>query len=167
MAPTKKRSPKNLPAAKKPARKQPEHPARATAMPPGLNRDGRLYFAPPGGYAALPFSSGVLASSTFYVAGHIGLVPGTRSVPADPDDEARLLLDGVRGTLAKAGLTMDDLVSVQIFCSDVSLFDRFNLIYRTYFTEPLPARAFLGSGPLLFGARFEICAVAVKRNSGR
>jgi 2-iminobutanoate/2-iminopropanoate deaminase len=70
------------------------------------------------------------------------------------------MLDGFRATLEKAGLTMQDLVYVQIFCSDVSLFDRFNVIYRTYFKEPLPARAFIGSGPLLFGAHFEIQGIA-------
>ncbi len=167
MPPAKKRAPKNQPAAKKPAGRKSAPQARATAIQAGSSRDDRLYIPPPGGYAALPFSSGVFAGGTFYLAGHIGLEPGTLNVPADPDQEARLLLDGMRATLSKAGLTMDDLVSVQIFCADVSLFDRFNLIYRAYFTEPLPARAFLGSGPLLFGARFEICAVAVKRTSGR
>jgi enamine deaminase RidA (YjgF/YER057c/UK114 family) len=59
-------------------------------------------------------------------------------------------------------MTMDDLVQLQVFCSDVSLWERFNAVYRTYFTSRLPARAFLGSGTLLFGARFELQGVAVK-----
>jgi 2-iminobutanoate/2-iminopropanoate deaminase len=164
MAPKKKQSPKYRPVARKPARTQ---SAPLAARQGGWKREGRTYLPPPGRYAALPFSTGVFSGNTFYVAGHIGLVPGTRTVPADPEDEARLLLDGLRATLAQVGLRMDDLVSVQIFCSDVSLFDRFNLIYRAYFTEPLPARAFLGSGPLLFGARFEICAIALKRIADR
>ena len=58
---------------------------------------------------------------------------------------------------------VDDLVSVQVFCSDVSHYDSFNRVYRTYFTKEFPARAFLGSGPLLFGARFEVQGIAVKR----
>jgi 2-iminobutanoate/2-iminopropanoate deaminase len=78
------------------------------------------------------------------------------------ESEVRLMMDSFRETLAKAEMTLQDLVSVQIFCPDVSLFDRFNAIYRTYFIEPLPARAFIGSGPLLFGARFEIQGIAVK-----
>ncbi len=73
------------------------------------------------------------------------------------------LMDSIRDTLSKANLTLQDLVSVQIFCSDVSFFDRFNAVYGTYFHEPFPARAFLGSGPLLLGAHFEIQGVAVKR----
>lgn len=167
MARAKRQSPKSRPASKNQAQKQSVAGSEPLETQAGWKRDGRIYLPPPGGYAALPFSSGVFAGDTFYVAGHIGFDPETRKVPANPDDEARLMLDGVRGTLAKAGLAMDDIVSVQVFCSDVSLFDRFNVIYRTYFTEPLPARAFLGSGPLLFGARYEICATAVRKSPGR
>jgi enamine deaminase RidA (YjgF/YER057c/UK114 family) len=58
---------------------------------------------------------------------------------------------------------MDDLVSVQIFCSDVSQYDAFNTVYRTFFKQEYPARAFLGSGTLLNNARFEVQAIAVKR----
>jgi enamine deaminase RidA (YjgF/YER057c/UK114 family) len=65
--------------------------------------------------------------------------------------------------LAEAGMTMNDLVNVQVFCSDVALFDTWNQVYRTYFSQPFPARAFVGSGPLLFGARFEMQAIAVRR----
>ncbi len=64
-----------------------------------------------------------------------------------------------------AGLTMDDLVSVQIFCSDVSFFESFNSVYRTYFHGEYPARAFLGSGKLLFDARFEVQGIAVRHSA--
>jgi 2-iminobutanoate/2-iminopropanoate deaminase len=110
----------------------------------------------------LPYNDAVVVGDTVYLSGRIGLDPATRKPPADPDQEARIMLDSLRDVLALEGLTMDDLVQVQIFCSDVSLFDRFNAIYRTYFTGSLPARAFLGSGPLLFGARFEIIGIARK-----
>ena len=53
--------------------------------------------------------------------------------------------------------------SVQIFCPDVANYDAFNKVYRTYFTQEYPARAFIGSGPLLQGAKFEIQGIAVKR----
>lgn len=109
-----------------------------------------------------PFSGGVLVGNTFYLAGKIGLT-ADRKIPATPEEEARIVLDDVKATLAKVGMTMDDLVSVQIFCSDVKHYDAFNRVYRTYFTKEFPARAFLGAGTLLFGARFEVQAVAVRR----
>jgi 2-iminobutanoate/2-iminopropanoate deaminase len=112
--------------------------------------------------ANLPFSDAVWHGDTLYLSGHIGLDPKTGKPGTTPEEEARLVLDGIKQTLEAAGLTMDDLVSVQIFCSDVSLFDRFNAVYRTYFKKEFPARAFLGSGPLLFGARFEVQGIAAK-----
>ena len=69
----------------------------------------------------------------------------------------------VKATLQKAGLTMDDLVSVTIYCTDLSLYDKFNGIYRGYFHEHYPARAFLGVDKLVRGAHFEIQAIAVKK----
>lgn len=116
----------------------------------------------PSGYGPLPFSSGVMAGGAFYMSGHIGLDPATKKPPPDADQEARLMLDSFRQTLSRAGLGTDDLVFVQVFCSDLSLFDRFNALYRTYFAREFPARAFIGSGPLLFGARFEIQGIAVE-----
>ena len=111
----------------------------------------------------LPYSHVVVADDTVWVAGTIGIDPATGRAPADPATEARLALDGVRDKLALAGLTMDDLVSVQVFCTDLALYETFNEIYRGYFARTFPARAFVGSGPLLRGGRFEICAVAARR----
>lgn len=130
-------------------------------MPPSSSR---MHVPPPGGAGTRPYSSGVLVNDTFYASGHVGFLPGTRNVPADLDEEIRIMMDGFRDTLARAGLTMGDLVSVQIFASDMKLFDRFNAIYVTYFQPPLPARAFLGAAGLVNGAHFEILGVAVKRS---
>lgn len=123
----------------------------------------RKYVNLPGRAVAAPFSDAVLVGDTLYLAGRLGFVPGTRQIPASAEEEARNVLDQFKAVLAEAGMTMDDLVSVQVFCSDVSLFDTWNKVYPAYFGKELPARAFIGSGPLLFGARFEMQAIAVRR----
>ena len=130
----------------------------------GVAQESRRYIAPrtPADTTVTPFSGAVLVGNTLYLSGKIGLTPD-RKVPPSPAEEARIVLDDVKATLTAAGMTMDDLVSVQIFCSDVSHYDAFNRVYRTYFTREFPARAFIGSGTLLFGARFEVQAIAVKR----
>ena len=112
---------------------------------------------------ARPFSDAVLVDEkTLYLSGRLGLKPGVDQIPDDVIEEAHLLLTGIRDVLAMVGMTMDDLVSVQIYSPDIGLWGTFNEVYRQYFTGPLPARAFLGSGPLLFGARFEMLGVAVR-----
>lgn len=111
----------------------------------------------------LPFSDGIQVGNTLYLSGKLGIDPQSGNPPADPEQEARLVLDGIKATLAAAGMTMDDLVTVTVYCPDLSLYDKFNGIYRTYFSKDFPARAFIGSGPLLRGARFEVQAIAIKR----
>ena len=74
--------------------------------------------------SALPFSDAVLVGDTLYLAGRIGIDPVTGQAPADVDAEIELLFDGVQAVLGEAGMTMDDLVSVQIFSPDLSLWDR-------------------------------------------
>ena len=59
---------------------------------------------------------------------------------------------------------MDDVVSVQIFCPDLKLYDTFNNVYKTYFHGDYPARAFLGVNQVLHNGRFEVMGIAVKRS---
>jgi reactive intermediate/imine deaminase len=110
-----------------------------------------------------PFSGGVFVGDTLYLAGMIAARDKDGRVPADPKAEAKDVLDQVQATLKEAGLTMDELVSVQIFCSDVNHYAAFNEVYRGYFKKEFPARAFIGSGRLLFDARFEVQGIAARR----
>lgn len=109
-----------------------------------------------------PFSGAVLVGDTLYLSGQLGLGPD-RKPPQDVSAEAKLVMDAVKAQVVAAKMTMDDLVYVQIFCSDVAHYDAFNAVYRTYFTKEFPARAFIGSGKLLFDARFEVQGIAVRR----
>src|SRR5208282_602203 len=95
----------------------------------------RKYIVKPrgGDLKALPFSDGVLVGNTLYIAGHIGLDAQTSLPPASAEDEARLVMEGVKQTVEAAGLSMDDVVSLQIFCTDLKLYDTFNGVYKTYF----------------------------------
>lgn len=114
--------------------------------------------------AQLPFSDAILAGNTLYLAGRIGLDAKTGKPPEKIEDEIKLLLDGEKEVLAQAGMTMDYLVYVQIACTDLTLFEKFNPIYKSYFTtKDLPAREFIGAGSLLRGGHFELQAIAVKR----
>ena len=101
-----------------------------------------------------------MADGTLYLSGMLGVIDG--EVPSTPEEETRLIMEQFKATLAEAGMTMDDLVSVTIYCSDVSHYAACNSGYRSYFSGYYPSRAFLGSGNLLFDARFEMQGIAVK-----
>jgi len=110
-----------------------------------------------------PFSNAILAGDTLYLAGNIGIDPKTGKAPEKIEDELKILFDSYKATLAKAGMTMDDLVYVQIFCTDLAYYDKFNAAYRAQFSKDFPARAFIGAGSLLRGGHFEMQAIAVRR----
>ncbi len=118
----------------------------------------------PGKSTELPFSDAILSGNTLYLAGRLGLDPKTGKAPEKIEDEIKILLDSEKDVLAAAGMTMDDLVYVQIACTDLSLFEKFNPIYKSYFsTKDYPAREFIGAGSLLRGGHFELQAIAVKK----
>jgi len=111
----------------------------------------------------LPFSDAVLVGNTLYMAGTIGLDPKTGQPPVSAEDEAKLVMDATRQTVEAAGFSMDDVVSIQIFCTDLKLYETFNNIYKTYFHDNFPARAFIGVNQLVRNGRFEVMGIAVKK----
>jgi 2-iminobutanoate/2-iminopropanoate deaminase len=130
---------------------------------PAKTKAVRRYINLPDRRERLPFSDAVLVGDTLYLSGRIGIDPASGTAPDDVNQELRLLFDGFETVLAEAGMNMDDLVWVQVYSPDISLWEHFNAAYLQRFSKELPARAFIGSGKLLLGGRFEMLGVAVKR----
>ena len=126
-------------------------------------QSGRRAINLPGRTTQAPFSDAILAGDTLYLSGRLGMDLATGQPPAEAQQEARNVLDQIRSVLEAAGMTMDDLVTVQVFCADVDDYADFNTVYTSYFAGDPPARAFVGSGTLLRGARFEVMGIAVRR----
>ena len=106
-----------------------------------------------------PYSAAVKAGDTLYVAGV------TDRGGATPTDSAQRVMDSFKRSVEAGGLTMDDLVWVQVFSSNLADYEAFNAVYRTYFKGPMPARAYLGVDHLLGNARFEVMGIAVHRTN--
>ena len=109
-----------------------------------------------------PYSAAVLAGDTLYVAGTTDTDPDTGKLAPDAAAGARVVMDKIKHAVEAGGMTMDDLVWVQVFATDLNNYAAFNTVYRSYFKGPMPARAFIGAGALLGGAHFEVMGVAVK-----
>lgn len=138
----------------------------------GLAAQDRAHFPPvgppPAGLPAdarAPFSSAVLAGDTLYLAGVLDLDPATRRPGTSPEQSARLVMDAFKASVEAAGFAMDDLVSVQVFATDLDSFDAFGRVYQEYFAGPLPARTFVGVAGLMGGAHFEVTGIAVRSGS--
>jgi 2-iminobutanoate/2-iminopropanoate deaminase len=133
-------------------------------MSPRLDRSRRSINLP-NRAANLPFSDAVLVDGTLYISGRIGIDPAAGVAPPQVERELELLFAGFSSVLNEAGMSWDDLVWVQVFSPDLTLWDRFNAEYVKHFQGDFPARAFLGSAPLLRNGRFEMMGIAVKRSS--
>ena len=127
-----------------------------------MSSQSRRYINLPNRPVGLPFSDAVLVGDTLYISGRIGLDPATGEAPESVDAELKLLFVGFQSVLGEAGMSMDDLVWVQVYSPDVSLWQQFNAAYVKLFSREFPARAFLGSGKLLMKGRFEMLGIAVK-----
>lgn len=117
----------------------------------------------PAGFASVPFSDAVLVGNTLYMAGTIGLDLKTGQPPESAEEEAKLVMNATKETVEAAGLTMDDVVEIQVFCTDLKLYETFNNVYKTYFHGDYPARAFIGVDKLVRNGRFEVMGIAVKK----
>jgi len=108
------------------------------------------------------FSGAVMVGNTLYVSGMTDSDPRTGAISPDAKAAALIVLNKIKAQVEHAGLTMDDLVWVQIFAADLKDYAAFNQVYRSFFKRELPARAFLGAANLLGQAHFEIMGIAVK-----
>lgn len=111
----------------------------------------------------LPYSPGILAGDTLYLAGQLGRDPATaKLVPGGIEGETRQTLTNLREVLREAGMDFGDVVSVTAYLVDFKEFDAYNKVYREFFPKDPPARATVGVAALNQGGRIELQMIAVK-----
>jgi 2-iminobutanoate/2-iminopropanoate deaminase len=104
-----------------------------------------------------PYSALVESGDFVFVAGRIG------ATQADFETEARTTIGAVEVELARAGLSLADVVQATCYLTDIGLYARFNAVYAEQVPKPWPARAVVGVSGLPAGARVEIAVVARRR----
>ena len=93
-----------------------------------------------------PFSAAVRTGNLLFVSGQVGICEG--NVGSGIEEQTRFTLEAMRDVLSQAGCTLDDVVKVTVFLTDMSLWPKMNDVYREYFTTDLPARSTLGANGL-------------------
>ena len=126
-----------------------------------LQADDRKPVRPANSSPSGPFSPGILAGGTLYVSGQLGR-DAAGKIPEAFDDEVKQSLENAGKVLKEAGYSFSDAVAVQVYMTDMTLFDSMNKIYVTYFPEPRPARTTVGVAKLVGTARIEITVTAWK-----
>ncbi len=120
-------------------------------------------FAPAAGANAPMFSPGILVDGTLYISGQLGTDLKTQQIPAEFEQEVKASLANIGIILKAAGMGYEDVVSVQVYLSDMDLFPRMNAVYSGVFKAPRPTRSTVGVSKLARpNARIEITVTAHK-----
>ncbi|MDX1980925.1 MAG: RidA family protein [Bryobacteraceae bacterium] len=111
------------------------------------------------------FSHGILAGDTLYVSGQVGRgADGKR--PESFEDEVKATFGSIEGILKAGGMGFEDVVQVNVYLTDMTLFDRMNKVYVTFLPEPRPTRTTVGVSSLVGNYRIEITVTARKAGAG-
>ncbi|MBW2219520.1 MAG: RidA family protein [Deltaproteobacteria bacterium] len=113
-----------------------------------------------------PYSQGILVDQWLFVSGQIGLIPTTGELKNNNfSDEVNQTLSNMWQILKEADLDIRDIVSVDVYLTDINNFSRFNEIYSLFMGEVKPARAVVEVSALPRGAEVEIKCIAHKNGN--
>jgi len=93
------------------------------------------------GWLSKAYSRAVVYGDLAFIAGVVGVKPGTKEVPSDFKEEVRQTLDNLKASVEAAGSSLDRVLKCTVFLTEFELFAPFNEIYTTYFPKDPPARS--------------------------
>lgn len=111
----------------------------------------------------LPFSDGIVAGNTLYIAGQEGTDEAGKLAAGGIGPETKAALDNIAKVLKAAGFELKDVVSVTVYLADIHDFAEMNKVYKVVMPDPKPARATIQAAALVNDAKVEIAAIAVKQ----
>ncbi|HAE92361.1 RidA family protein [Tissierella praeacuta] len=109
-----------------------------------------------------PYSQGVKAENIIFTSGQLPIDPATGELSkGDIQKETRLCLENVKAVLEAAHGSIEHLVKVTVFVTDINDFSKINEVYAEFFGDHKPARSLIQVAALPKGADIEIEGIAV------
>lgn len=106
------------------------------------------------------YSQAIKVGTTVYMSGQIPLVPETMElVTGDMEAQITRVFDNLSAVAEAAGGTLNNVVKLNIFLTDLGHFALVNEVMSRYFNQPYPARAAIGVASLPKGAEVEMDAI--------
>jgi len=118
--------------------------------------------AAPGAPKAIgPYSSALRAGQLLFVSGQVPFDPASgEMVTGGIDAQTHRVLQSIGALLEAGGLSFQAVVRTTVFLADMNDFAAMNEVYKTFFSEPYPARSTVQAARLPRDARIEIDAIA-------
>ena len=107
------------------------------------------------------YSQAVRVGNTVYLSGQIGLDPVTMQMVDGIEAQVHRVFTNLKAVAEAAGGSLNDVVKLNIFLTDLSHFTLVNTIMAEYFSQPYPARAAVGVASLPRAAMVEADGVMV------
>ncbi|RFC32362.1 MAG: reactive intermediate/imine deaminase [Candidatus Nitrotoga sp. SPKER] len=102
------------------------------------------------------YSQAVRVDNTVYLSGQIGLDPNTMQMAEGIEAQIHRVFQNLRAVASAADSSLNDVVKLNIFLTDMGNFAKVNEIMTSYFHQPYPARAVVGVAALPRGALVEM-----------
>jgi 2-iminobutanoate/2-iminopropanoate deaminase len=107
-----------------------------------------------------PYSQAIIYKNMIYLSGQGAVDPLTNQLTTGAiEKEAKLALENIKIIMESAGSSLDNILQVNVYLTDIREYARFNDVYRDYFSDPMPARTCVEVKQLPFGLRVEIDTV--------
>ena len=106
------------------------------------------------------YSQAVRTGQTVYLSGQIPLDPATmKLVEGSFEQQLERVFENLKAVASAAGGSLDDVVKLTVYVTDLANFPHVNEVMPRFFSEPFPARAVVGAAQLPLGVPVEIEAI--------
>ena len=112
-----------------------------------------------------PYSQAIAMGNVVYLSGQIPLDPKTMELVQGEEEQIRQVFANLAVVCNAANSTLNDIVKLNVYLQDLSIYPKVNEIMMTLFKEPFPARAAVEVSKLPLGALIEIEGVIIKDSS--
>lgn len=109
-----------------------------------------------------PYSQAIAMGNIVYLSGQIPLDPETMELVQGEEEQIRQVFANLAAVCNAANSTLNDIVKLNVYLQDLSIYPKVNEIMMTLFKEPFPARAAVEVSKLPLGALIEIEGVIIK-----
>ena len=107
-----------------------------------------------------PMSVGMRHDNLVFLSGQLGKDPRSGEFAADFEEQTRRVLQNLKNILEEAGGSMQEVLKVTAFITDIANLPMMNRIYGEFFVAPYPARSTVEVSALAAGALVEMDLVA-------
>jgi len=110
-----------------------------------------------------PYSQAIDTDNFVFTSGQIHATPSGKLLDGTIEEQTHQVMKNLKAVLEAAGASFADVVKTTMYVTDMSVYGRINEVYKSYMSEPYPAREAVEVKALPKGAKIEISMIAIKR----